>query len=109
MFGKKTPINYQINLYLFSRITIALIELVYKKYVVGERTAEEGEEREEYWVQRHSFKIMAGVVWGVVMWLFYINEAMLHESLASSMKDLYIASERPVKSWKEFIPYSYYK
>ena len=25
VFGKKTPINYQINLYLFSRITIALV------------------------------------------------------------------------------------
>jgi peroxisomal membrane protein 4 len=25
VFGKKTPINYQITLYLFSRITIALV------------------------------------------------------------------------------------
>ena len=32
VFGKKTPINYQINLYLFSRITVALIELIYFKY-----------------------------------------------------------------------------
>lgn len=31
VFGKKTPINYQINLYLFSRISIALIELCYYK------------------------------------------------------------------------------
>lgn len=33
VFGKKTPINYQINLYLFSRITIALVEFLYNKYV----------------------------------------------------------------------------
>jgi peroxisomal membrane protein 4 len=32
VFGKKTPINYQINLYLLSRITIALIERLYNKY-----------------------------------------------------------------------------
>lgn len=32
VFGKKTPINYQINLYLLSRITVALIEFLYKKY-----------------------------------------------------------------------------
>ena len=32
VFGKKTPINYQINLYLLSRITIALAEMFYIKY-----------------------------------------------------------------------------
>jgi peroxisomal membrane protein 4 len=32
VFGKKTPINYQINLYLLSRITIALAEMLYKRY-----------------------------------------------------------------------------
>lgn len=31
VFGKKTPINYQINLYLFSRIIIAAVEYLYKK------------------------------------------------------------------------------
>jgi peroxisomal membrane protein 4 len=31
-FGKKTPINYQINLYLLSRIIIALVGYFYKKY-----------------------------------------------------------------------------
>lgn len=33
VFGKKTPINYQITLYLFSRIVIAGVELFYKKYL----------------------------------------------------------------------------
>ena len=32
VFGKKTPINYQINLYLFSRIIVAAVEHFYKKY-----------------------------------------------------------------------------
>jgi peroxisomal membrane protein 4 len=36
VFGRKTPINYQINLYLLSRITIALAELVYNKYFPSE-------------------------------------------------------------------------
>jgi hypothetical protein len=52
---------------------------------------------------------MAGVVWGIVMWLFYVNDKILHESLASSMRDLYISSERPIKTWKELVPYSKYK
>lgn len=37
VFGKKTPINYQINLYLLSRITIALAEMLYKNYVPEKR------------------------------------------------------------------------
>lgn len=37
VFGKKTPINYQINLYLLSRITIALAEMLYKKLALEER------------------------------------------------------------------------
>lgn len=32
VFGKKTPINYQINLYLLSRIIIALVEYIYHRY-----------------------------------------------------------------------------
>ena len=33
VFGKKTPINYQINLYLLSRILVGLIEYVFNKYL----------------------------------------------------------------------------
>lgn len=33
VFGKKTPINYQINLYLLSRIVTALAEYLYNKYI----------------------------------------------------------------------------
>ena len=40
VFGKKTPINYQINLYLFSRITIALIEYLYSRYFPAEKPAD---------------------------------------------------------------------
>lgn len=93
VFGKKTPINYQINLYLFSRITVALVELFYRKYFPRPDEAKEaGRPEERSFIERHSFKIMAGFVWGVVMWLFYVRQEILHESLASSMRDLYISS-----------------
>jgi hypothetical protein len=32
IWGDKTPVNYQIVLYLFSRIVVALIDMAYKKY-----------------------------------------------------------------------------
>lgn len=41
VFGRKTPINYQINLYLLSRITIALAEMLYRKYFPTEGEVEE--------------------------------------------------------------------
>ena len=47
VFGKKTPINYQINLYLFSRISIALIELLYSKLTKEEDDDEHSQQKEE--------------------------------------------------------------
>jgi hypothetical protein len=43
VFGKKTPINYQINLYILSRIITALVEYAYKIYY-PERLEKEGKE-----------------------------------------------------------------
>lgn len=106
IFGKKTPINYQINLYLLSRIIIALVEYIYKKYY-PERLEQEGSE--QVVERKYGFRITAGIVWGLVMWLFYIDQTVLQESLASSMRHLYISSEKPVRNWQEFIPYSSHK
>ena len=59
--------------------------------------------------RKYGFRITAGIIWGLVMWLFYIDQTVLQESLASSMRHLYISSEKPIKNWQEFIPYSSYK
>jgi peroxisomal membrane protein 4 len=108
VFGRKTPINYQINLYLLSRIIIALVEYVYRKYY-PERLEGEAEGEGKAPERKYGFRIMAGVIWGVVMWLFYVDQSVLQDSLASSMRHLYISSEKPVRTWQEFIPYSAHK
>lgn len=59
--------------------------------------------------RKYGFRILAGVVWGLVMWLFYIDQSVLQESLASSMRHLYISSEKPIKTLQELIPYSSHK
>ncbi len=89
VFGKKTPINYQINLYLLSRITIALAEKVHNKYL---EQNEEITTEQISTIKKHSFRILAALVWGLVMWLFFINQKVLQPSLASSMNHLYISS-----------------
>ena len=106
VFGRKTPINYQINLYLMSRILVAGIEYVYRKYY-PERLEKEGEEPAAE--RKYGFQVLAGIVWGLVMWLFFIDKSVLQDSLTTSMRHLYISSEKPVKHWQEFVPYSSYK
>jgi hypothetical protein len=43
--------------------------------------------------------VLAGVVWGLVMWLFFVRKEVLQESLRSSMEHLYIDSEKTVTNW----------
>lgn len=70
--------------------------MLYARHFAEEEEEREGRERSK----KYSFMALAGLVWGVVMWLFYVKEGVLQESLASSMRDLYISTERPVRTWK---------
>jgi peroxisomal membrane protein 4 len=38
VWGDKTPVNYQIVLYLFSRIFVALVDMAYRKYKEAKRS-----------------------------------------------------------------------
>ncbi len=65
IFGKKTPVNYQIVLYLLSRTILGLISLLYKKYW------------RKRWMQvkkpierKYGHLLMAAIVWGLVMLIF---------------------------------------
>jgi len=99
VFGPKTPINYQINLYLFSRIMTALVEMGYNKMFPNEGEGEVGNNNNNNRgnnnadnTRKYAFRVLAGVVWGLVMWLFYVDQSVLQDSLASSMRHLYISS-----------------
>ena len=106
VFGKKTPINYQINLYLLSRTTIALAEMVYQRCLSQEgQGGQEGDSR----VKKYGFRVLAGLVWALAMWLFFVRKEVLQESLRSSMEHLYIDSEKAVANWLEYVPYSQHK
>ena len=70
----RTPINYQVVLYLLSRITTGLVH-----HQVNQGTIPDKE----------GFKPMAAVVWAIVMYLFTIDPKSLQGSLRSSMEFLY--------------------
>ena len=76
IWGKKTSVNHQINLYVFSRIVFGL--------------ARSGIER-GYWKNygNRAYVIFSAVIWAIVMYLFEFEQHNLQRSLAASMEYLY--------------------
>lgn len=70
----RTPINYQVVLYLLSRIVTGLVH----------HQVHEGRLPD-----REAFRPMAALVWAVVMYLFTVDPKSLQGSLRSSMEFLY--------------------
>lgn len=91
IFGQKTAINYQIVLYLLSRVVVASAALLYKKFFPV-RANSKGVSFE----RKHWYLLLAAGCWGLVMFLFRVDHSVLQESLASSMKYLYLDSNMPV-------------
>ena len=88
VWREKTPVNYQIVLYLFSRITIALINMLYKKYKEGQTG-----HAEQRFEKNVVYPLFAALVWGIVMWIFEVDKHSLQASLTSSMEFLYKKSD----------------
>ena len=70
----RTAINYQVVLYLLSRITTGLVHHEVNKGNLPNKPA---------------FKPLAALVWAVVMYLFTVDPDSLQGSLRSSMEFLY--------------------
>jgi len=78
VFGDNNPINMQINLYLLSRVLMALVRLFVQTANITPPA--------------QSFRMFAATVWALVMWLFYCHPTLLQPSLHKSMKTLYVDS-----------------
>jgi len=84
----RTPINYQVVLYLLSRITTGLVH----------HQVNEGN-----FPDVPAFKLMASIVWAIVMYLFTIDPKSLQGSLRSSMEFLYNDENYTSTTGKTFI------
>ncbi len=73
VWGRYSKINVQINLYLLSRVVIAL----------GKRHGWHVEESKE------RYALFAALIWGIVMYLFEETPDSLHPSLKMSMDEIY--------------------
>jgi peroxisomal membrane protein 4 len=102
----KTSIKYQIVLYLFSRIVMACLSILYGcTRPKANAAADANNEQEEYErASERGFRVLATVCWGLVMLLYYSKRGHLQDTLAGSMDFLYEASERPVERWAQLVP-----
>ena len=87
-------VNYQIVLYLLSRIVVALVRVLARRKIFP--------------FNRFSFKptypYLAIGTWSLVMWLFEFHPETLHGSLADSMRYLYHESNTLLTSPSHFVP-----
>lgn len=101
IFGKKTGVNHQIVLYLFSRVAIGLATLLYRK--LGQLS--QGKLGKIGFIEQgYGYYLLSAVCWGVVMWLFEKDKSTLQPSLKSSMEFLYKESDQ-VGGLTDLIPF----
>jgi len=98
VWGNYSNINYQIVLYLTSRISVAIAKLIFLRFFIGNNNNNiinnndniniNNIEIDEN-VSSQTYPIFAAIVWGLVMWLFRWERETLQPSLQSSMEYLY--------------------
>jgi Peroxisomal membrane protein 24. len=88
-FRQNTPVNYQITLYLLSRILVGGAQRLADKTGILK--------------DANAYPILAAVCWALVMFLYEDDASTLQPSLKSSMDFLYRDSEQ-YKSWADFVP-----
>lgn len=101
VFSEKTPVNYQIVLYLFSRVVMGLIYLLYKRLSKSNIYSNEMREKRE----KYYFKVASGVAWGIIMFLFAFDKTLIQNSISSSMEFIYQESDQPLRNWRELVPF----
>lgn len=75
IWGRYSSVNYQILLYLVSRVLVGL----WKRSKIRLPDA----------LDRQSFRLGSALVWGLVMYLFEDSPEVLHPSLKRSMEEIY--------------------
>jgi peroxisomal membrane protein 4 len=83
VWGRYSGVNYQIVLYLMSRVLVSLGKYIQQVYLPEVTVSLD-----------QSYRLLAAVVWGLVMFLFEECPNVLHPSLKKSMDEIYRYSIR---------------
>lgn len=96
VWANYSSVNFQIVMYLMSRIAIALVRLAAQQRALPWPALNDAPfERVYPW--------LAAGTWALVMWLFETHPKLLHPSLTSSMVTLYHDANR-WQGWRDFVP-----
>ena len=79
IWGCYSGVNYQIIMYLMSRVLISLVRVL----------ADKGYQPFTQHSFKHVYPLLATIVWASVMWLYENEPGTLHPSLLKSMQFLY--------------------
>jgi peroxisomal membrane protein 4 len=93
VWGRYTSINYQIVLYLTSRVIVGL----FQRYVIQGRITKEKNLSNvqtkfgliSKYISDRMYSFGAATIWGIVMYLFEDSPEVLHPSLKGSMDEIY--------------------
>jgi len=80
IWGQDTPITSQINMYIMSRVTMAIVRVCIRLGYVA--------------AYKYAFTLYASVFWALVMYLYHYQDGTLQRSLISSMTYIYTDSNR---------------
>lgn len=83
-----TPCYSQVNLYLLSRILLALVNLAVKKNIIR---------------SMNMFPWFAALVWGFSLVLFEYEQSTVHPSLSASMTYIFHDCEHWTNLWDLFV------
>jgi peroxisomal membrane protein 4 len=90
VWGQYSSVNYQIILYLMSRVLVAAVKRLVMMADPSHQQQQQQPSRLSRLVQSNmSYRLVATVVWGMVMVLFEESPQLLHPSLKSSMEEIY--------------------
>ena len=94
VWGRYSGVNFQIVMYLMSRVLISLVRLL----------AAKGYQPFVQYRFKRAYPVLATVVWASVMWLYESEPQTLHPSLLKSMQFLYDESCRWDNGVVDFLP-----
>jgi hypothetical protein len=89
IWGRYSSVNYQIVLYLTSRVLVGLGKKFLLRQSSGDKALVEGDLRRGAGARGYYYPFAAALVWGTVMALFEESPEVLHPTLRASMDEIY--------------------
>jgi peroxisomal membrane protein 4 len=100
VWGNYSSINYQIVLYLTSRVFVAMVKRLIRKQK-GDLSSSNAIALIPQYLKDRTYTFCAAMIWGIVLFLYEDSPEVLHPSLKASMDEIY-----RFRPWSSLVPNS---